>query len=118
MRSFLLALALSLSACNFRDEKVDVVDLENLPPIDPASLNYATVNEDMITPYCLGCHANAGGNQGELNLETYANVQSHLEGIRLVAIVHRSMPPNGALPAYPYALLKAWIEAGAPEVAE
>ena len=111
----LAGLGLSLSACNFREDKVNIDQTPVV--ITEADLHYAVVNERVIAPYCLGCHSAAGGNLGSVNLETYAALSSEIASVKSEAIEARSMPPSNAtsLPANGYNLLKAWIDAGAPE---
>jgi mono/diheme cytochrome c family protein len=89
-------------------------------PIDAASIDYAFVNTKVFEPYCVRCHSDAGGNKGDVNLETYESVVSALTEIENVVFVERKMPPKragGPLSGYPLEVLKAWIEAGAPVVA-
>lgn len=109
-----LGLGVALSSCNFLDEKVKVDDLTELP-VYSGTLDYETLNLQVISPYCLGCHSAAGGNQGSLNLETYAALQDNLQGIYTVVFSQKSMPPSGNMPLESYSQLKTWIDAGAPE---
>lgn len=106
---------LSLTACNFNEQKTDTDD--TVTEITEADLNYANVNTKVISPYCLSCHSPAGGNRAGVNLEGYANVIARLDRVEGTVLVEGSMPPSGspAVSAGAAALLKAWIDAGAPE---
>ncbi len=111
-----LSLALLSGACNFNKQKVDTSN-ETAAPVSAADLNYANINSKVIEPYCLSCHSAAGGNRAGLNLETYASIMNRLELVQVTVIMERSMPPSGspALDPSAYALMKAWLEAGAPQ---
>lgn len=111
-----LSLAFTLTACNFNKQNVNT-DNEAAVPVTAADLNYANVNNKVISPYCLSCHSAAGGNRAGVNLETYASIIGKLELVQATTILERSMPPSGEsqLNSSAYALLKAWIEAGAPQ---
>lgn len=107
--------ALSLTACNFNEQKTDTDN--TVVEITEADLNYANVNTKVISPYCLSCHSPAGGNRAGVNLEGYANLMAHLDRVEGTVIVEGSMPPSGspAVSAGAAALLKSWIDAGAPQ---
>ncbi|MBS1972278.1 MAG: hypothetical protein JSU04_18375 [Bdellovibrionales bacterium] len=105
-----------LSACNYnrvhgeapvKDSSVN--DLSLL-----SSLDYASVQVSILGPQCLRCHSSAGGSKGGLNLETYQQVRASMNAIYYRAVEKRDMPEAG-LPQSQLELLKAWIEAGAPE---
>lgn len=80
----------------------------------PSSLDYATVQARVIGPQCLHCHSAAGGNRGGLSLETYQQVRANLNAIYYRSVEKRDMPDAG-LPQPELEMLKAWIEAGAPQ---
>jgi len=79
-----------------------------------SNLDYASVQATVIGPQCLRCHSSAGGAKGGLSLETYQQVRASMNQMYYRAIEKRDMPDAG-LPQNQYDLLKAWIEAGAPE---
>ncbi len=110
-----LSLAFTITACNFNKQKV-AAENETAGPITAADLNYANLNSKVFEPYCLSCHSVAAGNRAGVNLESYETVMGQLELVQATAVVERSMPPNGSSQLSPgaYALLKAWLEAGAP----
>lgn len=87
------------------------VDLQNLEAVD-----YATVQAAVIGPKCVGCHGNASGNQGGVNLETYTALRASLNRVAHRSLVRQDMPPRDRLSDRQGQILTAWIEAGAPEV--
>lgn len=83
----------------------------------PASIDFNFVQARVFEPYCLKCHSVAGGNDGDVNLESYNNVLLNLEAIRQTTLIELSMPPKkagGPLPEFPREVLRLWLEAGAP----
>jgi mono/diheme cytochrome c family protein len=83
----------------------------------PESIDYAFVNAKVFQPYCIRCHSTAGGNEGDVNLETYASVLENIDAVREEAVEKREMPPKkagGALSEFPHEVLRLWIDAGAP----
>lgn len=120
MRLIFLVLmaALTLAACNSYKSKLQPPDEGN---VTPASIDFAFVNAKVFEPRCVRCHNLAGGNKGDVNLETYENVIANLEGIESSTLVEMTMPPRragGPLGAYEQNLLKLWIAAGAPRDAQ
>ncbi|RZA24759.1 MAG: hypothetical protein EOP10_08930 [Proteobacteria bacterium] len=110
-----LTLVLLAGACNFQDLKVD--ETQEFGSFTDADLNYATINQRIITPYCLSCHSAAGGNRGGINLESYDSIASRLPTIRRTTITQKTMPPSSSpqLPPEAIQLLDAWITAGATD---
>jgi uncharacterized membrane protein len=110
-----LALLTTLAACNFQEIKGD--QTAGFGSFTPSDLNYASINQRIIEPYCLGCHSVAGGNRGGINLETYDAIASRLPSIRRTVVEQRTMPPSSSpqLPAEAITMLDAWLTAGAPE---
>jgi uncharacterized membrane protein len=106
---------LSLNACNFNEQKGETDD--TVVEVTEADLNYANVNTKFFSLYCLSCHSSAGGNRAGINLESYANVMAQLDRVKGTVLEEGSMPPSGSPPvsAGAAALLKAWIDAGAPQ---
>ncbi|MGZ3796234.1 MAG: c-type cytochrome domain-containing protein [Pseudobdellovibrionaceae bacterium] len=106
-----------LLACNSYKSKVNGEPQED---ITPASINYAFVNAKVFQPKCFKCHSLAGGNKGDVNLETYENVLAKLGDIQNEVFVEGSMPPaeaGGPLGEYEKNVLKMWIDAGTPRTA-
>lgn len=113
-RFLILIAALAVMACNSYKSKLQPQDGGN---VTPASIDYAFVNAKVFEPHCVRCHSLAGGNKGDVNLETYENVIANLAHIETVSLVDISMPPKragGPLGAYEQGILKLWIQAGAP----
>jgi uncharacterized membrane protein len=100
------------SACNSYTPKDQggQVDANTLS----ATTNFAAIQSQIIKPYCIMCHSGAGGNQGGVNLETYANVKTYADRIK-DTIVKGTMPPGRPLAKNQQEALISWIENGAPE---
>jgi uncharacterized membrane protein len=112
--SVLLATA-PLGACNFKDEKDGAKD-ENGVIVDPAvPTSFTEIQTKILKPSCTGCHSVGGGNQGGVNLETYTAVKAEIADIKSSTIDSSRMPQGDSLSSNLRALLKAWIEQGAPE---
>lgn len=78
------------------------------------NVDFAVVERTVIGPKCLSCHATATGNQGGTNLEGLKNVRALLSRVTYRSLERRDMPPNG-LSERDAAILRAWVEQGAPE---
>lgn len=118
MRPLILILfaALTMAGCNSYKSKLQPT--ENDSTVIPAAIDYAFVNAKVFQPKCVRCHSSAGGNKGDVNLETYENVIAHLADIENDVLVEKSMPPRragGPLGAFEQNVLKLWIDAGAPK---
>ncbi|MGE3757294.1 MAG: hypothetical protein AB7H97_06035, partial [Pseudobdellovibrionaceae bacterium] len=114
---FFLVLATAFIGCNYNRvrgaaQNGSPSEGENVRLM--ASMDYASIHFAVIGPSCLNCHSNATGNQGGVNFETYAQVRANLNRIYFRSIQKKDMPPAG-LDFQQQELLKAWIEAGAPE---
>ena len=77
--------------------------------VDPADLRWNRVSVQIFQASCLGCHS---GNQAP-DLRTYENVKANLAIIGN-EIFSKQMPPRGPIALKEMALLKAWIDQGAP----
>lgn len=82
-----------------------------VPLIELADLTYANLDARIFKPQCSKCHSNKEG----VDLTTYAGVTGQLAKIGLVALGDLSMPPKTPLNPADQALLKAWINMGAPQ---
>jgi uncharacterized membrane protein len=69
------------------------------------------VADSVLTPSCAQCHGAAGG----VSLRSYQTSAASASRINQAVFVDKSMPKNGTLTSYQQAVLKAWIEEGAPE---
>ena len=76
-------------------------------------LSFQLVQQGIFSPRCVSCHGTSGG----VSLESYASVKANLSKIERVALVDKVMPPppKPSLNSSEQALLRAWIDAGAPE---
>ena len=116
-RMLLAGAALALGACNYNHVKKEGARGARGAQGETmlaASLDYASVRQNILGPECLRCHSSAGGNQGGLNLETYPQVRANLSRIYYRSIEKKDMP-SGGLGEAQYQILKAWIDAGGPE---
>ena len=79
-------------------------------------ISYEMVNTKVIQPRCLNCHSNAGGNRGDVNLETYEKVVELASTIE-VEITNGSMPRprNKPLTQEQKDLILKWIANGTPK---
>jgi mono/diheme cytochrome c family protein len=80
-----------------------------VPPA--ATTSWAIVSAQFFTPNCVRCHGAAGG----VNLQTYESAKNFLTQIRQVALIDKTMPPRKILPTETTDVLKAWLDAGAPQ---
>lgn len=115
LTSIIFIISLTIS-CNNNDSKGDTNE-GDVFVFAESELNYTAVNNRIIAPYCLSCHAAATGNQGGINLETLASLSSRISTLNRVAVVDKSMPKPGSspLPQGAINMLDAWLRAGAPE---
>ncbi len=88
-----------------------------VPPQPPVIvLNYENVQKEVISPRCLKCHSDVGGNDGDINLETYENVVAVINLVES-EIRSGSMPRPRTKPLTPEQkeLILSWISIGAPK---
>lgn len=109
------SLLLSLSSCNYTQSKsmpLDSID----SGLAADQVEFEVVMEKVIANNCLSCHSDAGGNRGELNLETYENIVQAAAEIK-DRVSDRSMPPRRSPPLSDaqIQMLITWIDAGAPQ---
>jgi mono/diheme cytochrome c family protein len=84
-------------------------------PTEPEVLDFRTVFRRVIQPACLKCHS-APDNEGDVNLETYANVFKNRKEIES-DVRDGSMPKKKKLTPEQRDLLLRWLQAGAAEEA-
>jgi hypothetical protein len=109
-RAFLFLVIGSLSACEFRQEKDRPVssEIERLR----GKVDYARVRKEVLAEFrCTKCH----GQASHVSLQTYDEVIANLAGVESSVLLERSMPRSGPVPPGPSAVLRAWIDDGAPE---
>lgn len=78
---------------------------------------FTSVFNNVIKPKCLGCHSNAGGNKGGVNLETYNSLRSFTTpGLSansvLVIALSAGGKMSGRVTANELSVIKQWIDAG------
>ncbi len=107
-RAFLLSLlALGCSGCfDFRVDKEAGLD-----SFSSSELSYAKVRREVFAPRCLSCH----GVSAKIGFDSYEQVKARLTDIERVALVEQTMPPRSPLNEKETRILKAWLDAGAPE---
>jgi len=70
----------------------------------------------IIQNNCLNCHSGFGPGNG--NLTSYAGIKDKVDNgsfkARVIDLLPTPMPQSGALPAQQIALIKCWLENGAP----
>lgn len=86
-------------------------------PDDPKQISYEMVRVNLLVPKCIKCHSEPN-NKGDVNLETYENVISHLGEI-YSDIEDGSMPKgkDNKLTDDQKQLFFRWKDAGAPKEA-
>jgi len=80
---------------------------------------YQSVTRIIMLSNCTSCHNNSV-RQGDVVLETYAQVKQHAEAGELMGVVRREngyqpMPPDAALRDCDIEQLQQWINNGMPE---
>lgn len=110
-----------MTGCNYHQSKVSasLADDQGSQGIVPEQLSFKLVTEKVLQAKCLNCHADATGNRGGLNLETYANFIAALEDVR-AEVEGKTMPrrPGPPLTDAEFKLLMDWIDGGANEFAK
>lgn len=112
-----LTLCLLQFGCNYSLSKnplnfSETSGLEGIP--DGSIVSFQVISNSIIQKKCLECHSSAGGNLGDVNLETYENVMDNLGTIR-GEIEDGRMPKNRPkLSGKQKEILLAWIDAGGP----
>lgn len=111
----LLVATLVLSACNYNVSKETARPASGFSEsLSSDQVDFSLLQSSVIGPRCYGCHTDATGNQGGVNLERYKTVRAALSRVAYRSLERRDMPPSG-LSEPEMKLLRSWIEAGAPE---
>jgi uncharacterized membrane protein len=108
-----IGVVLIFSACNSYTPK-DQGGQANPNALSAQTTNFATIQSEIIKPNCVMCHSGTSGNQGGVNLETYASVKTFSSRIK-DTIVKGTMPPGRPLAKNQQQALISWIDNGAPE---
>lgn len=111
-----LLISLFSFACNYSNKKAELPVMLTEEKINQLALesNYQSVNAKVLSGQCLECHSAAGGNKGDLNLETYQSIRANLNQIIYRVLETKDMPAGG-LTGTDYALMEMWLNSGAPE---
>jgi len=121
-KTILIVLAvLFVTGCNYNNEEELYPDTGQV--CDTATATYSKSVLPVLQASCFACHSSAdhAGSGGGLDLEDFGSLQSvALGGALHGAISHSAgyspMPRGGArLDSCSVALIKAWIDKGAPE---
>lgn len=108
-----LFLAVFLSACSFKTEKISNSD-SIVPTVSASQVSYALVNQYVLGRSCVTCH-NSADSKGGVNLEQYPNVAALIEKIKSeISSGRMPKPPIPPLSAKQKDLFAVWIAAGAP----
>jgi mono/diheme cytochrome c family protein len=106
----LLALgAIGLGGCAFHSAKQGADTAGQAGTV--AKVSYALVQQKVFAQSCTGCH----DSKGIADLKDYPSVKADIANIDRRVFVEKSMPQQGSLTGDQLALLRAWIDAGAPE---
>ncbi len=98
----------------------DIGKNPDLAPVSPLSacdtVKFAAHILPIINNNCLYCHGGLGPGNG--NFTNYSGIKQKVDNgsfkARVVDLLPTPMPQAGALPAQQIALIKCWLEKGAP----
>lgn len=112
VRLLVFPILLIIAGCTFQKDKRPAgagakVNLQ-------AETGYPTVRGTIFQSKCVGCHSSEGRRDGGVALDSYALVRASITRVNVRALEQKDMPPGG-LPEAEQAVLRAWIETGAPE---
>lgn len=111
IKLFLPLLLLSLSACSYVLDKNNAGEPETLSAIEKSQLSYQTIHTALFKPKCLECHS-AGD---KLSLDSHEDVVANLNDIKRTVLETKTMPKGDTITPRQEAMLRAWIEMGAPK---
>lgn len=102
-----------LAGCYY-DNEVELYGGGTTVDCNTVSAKYGADVSPIMASKCAtsGCH-NSGSAAGGVILETYSQVSAKKDRIMERAVVQKSMPPSGALPADQSNQIKCWIDGGA-----
>ena len=111
---FLLAFS-TVSSCNFKEEKAEDETGAVIPTEEGVNLRFADIQTQVFNKTCSPCHV-AGNAYKGVNLDTYANTLVAIQNgtLKNRTLEKKDMPSEG-LDVASAALLKAWLDNGAPE---
>lgn len=105
------AFTAAVSSCSFSRNKASPSDGNDVAV--PMNVGFADIQKAVLTPSCLGCHATQFP-----HFSAYEDVKAALGEIQQAVFNDHSMPQSGSLSDNQLAILKRWIDSGAPEVAQ
>ena len=105
-----LAMTVLPIGCSFRAAK-DSADETSEAVVDH-SVGYDEVSRSVISKSCTTCH-----DTQRPTLMDFQSVNNAADAIRQEVFGDRRMPPNTILPADQRAILKKWLDEGAPQIA-
>lgn len=110
-RAFIgLCVAGAASSCGFYHAKAQ----SDSQGFSQTEVSYAGVNSRVFSRQCIACHNSSSAKAG-IVLDSYDSVKANLGRIEDVALIKQSMPPSHPLDSGSQQLLRAWINAGAPQ---
>lgn len=115
-KSLLIGFAMvALAACGTKNEADTSNAVDDLAGCDATQTPvYSDISAIMTTYTCTTCH-NDGLQSGGVDLSSFAEVSSNVDGIA-EAIDAGSMPPSGdPVSADDFCTIKVWVHNGAPE---
>lgn len=107
--------AFSLCACTKEIGKnLDLIPSSPVSSCD--TVKFAAHILPIINSNCLSCHSGSGPGNG--NFTSYSGIKQKVDNgsfkARVVDLLPTPMPQGGALPAQQIALIKCWLDNGAP----
>ncbi len=109
-----------LVSCNYVAQEKKIVEGENIFEKNGNEISYFMVEQAVFKLACTSCHSingSRGSNKGGVNLESYQAVFDQRGAIK-TEILNSTMPKDSIpLTAYQKAIILAWLDFGAPELA-
>lgn len=117
LRSYLLLaiLATSVAGCYYDKEELLYSGRTTAPACGTISAKFSTDVKAIMLNKCAtaGCHDAAGAAGGAVLL-TYTQISAQAARINQRCVVIKDMPTSGPLSTAEIAIVKCWIESGAP----
>jgi hypothetical protein len=110
-----LALAATFWMACGKDDPAPEPPPGNEDEVTAENVTYTNFVGGLFQNRCGSCHTGSGAGTAKWVFSGYASVRDNLTRINDVVVVRKIMPQNGSLPNNQLALLKAWIEKGAPQ---
>ena len=109
-----LLLLLFIAGCYYDKEELLYPDGNQAVDCNTVAAKFSTNVLPLVTSKCAipNCHNSSAA--GGLVFSNYSQISAAKDRINQRVVIEKSMPPTGALPAADIAILKCWIDAGAP----